>query len=111
MSDGLRGQRRGAKRKKPPDPPTHNKKLKRGDNMEEKKKRKTYTSSAVKERYNKKHYDRITFHCPKGANEMLKKAASVAGMTKSAYIRTLVIQDAQKRGLTDVVEVFGGGGF
>ncbi|MDE5936482.1 MAG: hypothetical protein K2G83_03645 [Ruminococcus sp.] len=77
--------------------------------MEEKKKRKTYTSPAVKERYNKKHYDRITFHCPKGANEMLKKAASVAGMTKSAYIRALVIEDAQKRGLSDVAEVFGGG--
>lgn len=78
--------------------------------MEEKKKRKTYTSSAVKERYNKKHYDRISFHCPKGGREILKIAADAAGMTKAEYIRSLIIQDAQRRGLSDVVEVFGGGG-
>lgn len=77
--------------------------------MEEKKKRKTYTSSAVKERYNKKHYDRISFHCPKGGSEILKQAAEAAGMTKAAYIRSLIIQDAQRRGLSDVADIFGGG--
>ena len=72
--------------------------------------RKTYTSSAVKERYNRKHYDRITFHCPKGGSEILKIAAEAAGMTKAAYIRNLILKDAQERGLTDVVKVLGGGG-
>ena len=72
--------------------------------------RKTYTSSAVKERYNRKHYDRIAFHCPKGGNEVLKEAAKIVGMTKSEYLRSLILKDAQERGLTDVVKVFGGGG-
>lgn len=73
--------------------------------------RKTYTSAAVKDRWNKKHYDRMAFHCKKGGGELMKELATENGQTFAEYMRTLVIQDAQKRGRNDVVEFFGGGGY
>lgn len=71
--------------------------------------RKTYTSSAVKNRWNKKHYDQIMFRCKIGGKELMQQLAAESGMTFAEYMRTLVIQDAQKRGKNDVVEFFGGG--
>ena len=55
--------------------------------------RKTYTSSEVKDRWNRKHYDRVIFHTPAGAREEIKRAAEARGMSLSAYIRALVIRD------------------
>lgn len=73
--------------------------------------RKTYTSAAVKNRWNKKHYDQVMFRCKIGGKELMKQLAEESDMTFAEYMRTLVIQDAQKRGRNDVVEFFGGGGY
>lgn len=56
-------------------------------------KRKTYTSTAVKNRWNKKHYDTVRFHVPKGALEEVHKAAEVHGLSMAAYIRHLILAD------------------
>lgn len=55
--------------------------------------RKTYTSSEVKNRWNKKHYDVVQFHVPKGANEEIQRIAETHGMSKAAYIRHLILAD------------------
>ena len=55
--------------------------------------RKTYTSSAVKTRWNKKHYDRVVLLLPKGDKEVLTRMAeSVYGLTKNGY-GNLVIRE------------------
>lgn len=73
-------------------------------------KRKTHTSAAVKDRWNKAHYDQVTFRCKIGGKEMIKDLAEENGQTLAEYIRRLILQDAQIRGKTDVVELLGGGG-
>lgn len=47
---------------------------------------KTYTSPAVKRKYNMAHYDRIEFSVPKGRKEELKQIAESRGMSLSAFI-------------------------
>jgi len=44
------------------------------------------TSSAVKNRYNAKAYDRINFVVPKGEKEKIKAAAEAAGESVNQYI-------------------------
>jgi hypothetical protein len=56
-------------------------------------KRKTYTSTAVKNRWNQKHYDVVRFHVPKGALEEIHKIAERHGMSIAAYMRHLIIAD------------------
>ena len=55
--------------------------------------RKTYTSSAVKTRWNNKHYDRVVLLLPKGDKELLGQMAEKKyGMTRNAY-GNLVIRE------------------
>ena len=71
-------------------------------------KRKTYTSTEVKARYNKKHYDQLSIVLPIGSRELLKAHATSRGLSVSGYIRHLIAQDAPQ--CLTVPEVDGGGG-
>lgn len=72
--------------------------------------RKTYTSCEVKDRWNKEHYDSITFRAGNGASEYITRLAEESGMSKAAYIRALIIADALKKGHTDAPVRLGNGG-
>ena len=72
--------------------------------------RKTYTSCEVKDRWNKAHYDSITFRAGTGASEYITQLADEAGLSKAAYLRALIIADALKKGHTDAPVRLGGGG-
>ncbi len=58
--------------------------------MEEQKKRKTKTSSAVKNRYNSKVYDRITACIPKELAAAFKEKCAVKGIPQSQIIRKAI---------------------
>ncbi len=73
-------------------------------------KRKTFTSSAVKNRWNAKHYDKLSFICRIGGGDMIKELAKEKGMSMSKYILWLIEQDALKSNRTDVAEFLRGGG-
>lgn len=72
--------------------------------------RKTYTSCEVKDRWNKAHYDSITFRAGNGASEYITLLAEESGMSKAAYLRALIIADALKKGHTDAPVRLGNGG-
>ena len=72
--------------------------------------RKTHTSTAVKNRWNKKHYDVVSFSVTKGAREEIKQLAEILGMSMAEYIRHLIISDAEKNGKNDVIPSLRGGG-
>lgn len=55
---------------------------------------KTHTSTAVKNRYNSKHYDRIGFVVPAGSGERIKARAASLGLSVNEYMRHLIIADA-----------------
>lgn len=74
------------------------------------KRRKTHTSSAVKNRWNERHYDKLSFICRKGCGDTIKQLAKKKGMSMSRYIVWLIQQDALRDGETDVAERLGGGG-
>lgn len=57
--------------------------------------RKTRTSSAVKNRYNAKAYDRITICVPKGDKDRIKAYADSKGLSVNAFI-TQMIYDAME---------------
>lgn len=78
--------------------------------MEQKKKRKTYTSPEVKNRWNAKHYDKMTVICKKGGADAIKSIAKEKGMSMSGYIVWLIQQDAMRSAREDVAEILGGGG-
>lgn len=71
-------------------------------------KRKTVTSSEVKNRWNRQHYDRVAINVPIGAREELQTLAEQRGMSVSAYVRALVIRDAREQGVE--LPIMGGGG-
>lgn len=71
-------------------------------------KRKTVTSTAVKNRWNRKHYDRFTLTVYKGGGELIAQLAEPYG-SKSEYIRRLINEDAKKRGFGDISGKIGGG--
>lgn len=73
-------------------------------------KRKTYTSSAVKNRWNKKHYDQISIRVPKGAKPEIQKMLEERGETMAGYIKRLITADAQTGGYNAVLDALGGGG-
>ena len=77
---------------------------------QEKPKRKTFTSSEVKNRWNKAHYDKLSFICRKGGGDMIKELAKEKGMSMSSYIVWLIRQEALRANRTDVAEYLGGGG-
>lgn len=76
-------------------------------------KRKTYTSTEVKARWNKKHYDSITFAVPKGAGDEITAIAKQNGMSRAAYIRHLILADnpetAEKGDILPILRTGGGG--
>lgn len=58
-------------------------------------KTKTHTSTAVKAKYNKKHYEQLSIVVPIGSRELIQRKAIEAGYSStSEYIRHLIIADA-----------------
>ena len=53
-------------------------------------KRKTKTSSAVKNRYNKKAYDRISVAVPKGLGEAFKLKCAEPGVSQAQIVKQAV---------------------
>jgi hypothetical protein len=51
------------------------------------------TSSAVKNRFNSKTYDRIILAVPKGEKEQYQKHAQQKGVSLTALVRTLLKKD------------------
>lgn len=72
--------------------------------------RKTHTSSAVKDRYNRKHYEQIILRTACGGREAVQQLAELHGMSVSAYLRHLVIADGKRLGKADISAILGGGG-
>ena len=54
------------------------------------------TSSAVKNRYNDKAYDRITLAVPKGAKAVWQQFAETKGKSLTQFIRELVENEIKK---------------
>lgn len=50
--------------------------------------RKTVTSTTVKQKYNRRHYDRMTLLFPKGDKEKIKAYATANGTTINGLINT-----------------------
>ena len=51
-----------------------------------------YTSSRVKNRWNKKHYDGINIRLPIGCRAEIQSAAKKRGMSMASFIRWAVLQ-------------------
>lgn len=62
----------------------------------ENEKRKTRTSSAVKNRYNEKAYDRINFVVHKGEKDRIKSAAEKNGESVNSLINRAVMAEVEK---------------
>lgn len=72
--------------------------------------RRTKTSSAVKDRYNRKHYEQITLRTAHGGRQAIQELADLHGLSVTAYIRHLVIVDGERLGKADISAILGGGG-
>lgn len=72
--------------------------------------RKTHTSSKVKNRYNRKTYDQITFRAGKGSLKAVHLMADLHGLSVAAYIRHLIIKDCDEAGKAELSAILGGGG-
>ena len=59
-------------------------------------KRKTRTSSAVKNRYNEKAYDRINLVVHKGEKDRIKEAAEKNGESVNSLINRVVMAEVEK---------------
>ena len=59
---------------------------------------KTKTSSAVKQRYNEKAYDRLAITIPKGQKQAVEAHASSNGQSVNGYVNGLIRADM---GLTE----------
>jgi hypothetical protein len=71
--------------------------------------RKTYTSSEVKDRWNREHYDQLLIRVTTGGKAAVQQLAETRGMSVAAYIRHLIIQDAGKAGFGGISTLIGGG--
>lgn len=71
--------------------------------------RKTHTSSAVKDRYNRKHYEQIILRTANGGRAAIQELAELHGMSVTAYIRHLVIADGERCGKPEISAIIGGG--
>lgn len=67
-----------------------------------------YTSSDVKARYNRAHYDVVSVLVPKGGREELQAIAQAHGMSVSRYLRHLIIADNHDD--PAAIEIIWGGG-
>ena len=74
-----------------------------------KRKSKTFTSSEVKDRYNRKHYDQVAFRTGIGGRDAIKAMAELRGMSLAEYLRHLVIEDCKNSGNGDISAIIGGG--
>lgn len=72
--------------------------------------RKTHTSSAVKDRYNRKHYEQVNFRVAQGGRAALQELAELHGLSVNAYVRHLIIADGKKLGKPEISAILGGGG-
>ena len=54
---------------------------------------KTKTSSAVKQRYNEKAYDRLAITIPKGRKQAVEAHASSKGQSVNGYVNGLIRAD------------------
>ena len=70
--------------------------------------RKTFTSWEVKERYNSKHYERMTLRVGIGGKEAIRQLAGIQSV--NGYIQALIIKDGRERGFADISAKIGGGG-
>lgn len=68
------------------------------------------TSSQVKARYNRKAYDQISFRAGKGSLQAVHDMAELRGLSVAAYIKHLIIADAESAGKGDISRILGGGG-
>lgn len=68
------------------------------------------TSCQVKDRYNRNHYDQILIRTGNGGRAAIQAIAEAHGMSVAAYIRHLVIKDANAAGLHEAAALIGGGG-
>lgn len=66
-----------------------------------------YTSTEVKARYNRKHYEQMSIVVPIGSRDLIKQHANEMGMSVSEYIRHLIATD--EPGCLTVPQVGGGG--
>ncbi len=71
--------------------------------------RKTYTSSEVKDRWNRSHYDQVIFRVGKGGRAAIAAAAALNGKSVAEYIRSLIIADCKAHGIDDISATLGGG--
>lgn len=71
--------------------------------------KKSKTSTAVKARWNRAHYDTVQFTVAKGTKEIVDNLAKQLGMSRAEYIRHLIIADAKKRENVDISALIGGG--
>lgn len=51
--------------------------------------RKTVTSTAVKMKYNRRHYDRLTLLLPKGYKEKIKAYTQAQGLSVNGFINQI----------------------
>ena len=72
--------------------------------------RKTFTSCEVKDRWNRNHYDKITFRTGKGGAQAIKAMAEWHGLSMAEYLRHLVIADARQAEKNEISAILGGGG-
>lgn len=72
--------------------------------------RKTRTSTTVKDRWNKKHYEQIMIRVPIGAKEEIQKLAETSGLSVAEYIRQAIRQKAEKEGRNNDIPTLRGGG-
>lgn len=71
--------------------------------------RKTRTSTTVKDRWNKKHYEQIMIRVPIGAKEEIQKLAETSGLSVAEYIRQAIRQKAEKEGRNNDIPTLRGG--
>ncbi len=69
-----------------------------------------------KDRWNRQHYDMVSFRCGKGGRDMIRHIATANGMSLAEYLRHLIIQDVASRtdvstgAKADISAILGGGG-
>lgn len=56
------------------------------------------TSTASKQKYNEKAYDRIALTVKKGQREVIKAHAEAQGLSLNAYINKLISEDMSRTG-------------
>lgn len=72
--------------------------------------RRTYTSSEVKDRWNRNHYEQVLFRVGIGGKAAIKAVAELRGCSVAEYIRGLIIADAKNLGNGDISAILGGVG-